>query len=90
VHQYQPLHGGPYLTKEEFSLNLYEAIKTVGGMHGLERQRTAAIHAGHGHQVQDLVTRRAALVKSWAHHRAILTHDELQQILTRYPWARDL
>jgi len=83
---YHPIADG--ITKEQFGVNLYEAIKCIGGIRGLDQQRAGAIHTGRS--LEDLAPKRAKLVKEWAHHRAILTHDELTQILARYPWVRDL
>lgn len=79
-----------YCTKEEFGLNLYEAIKTIGGILGLDQQRAACIHRERPEALPEMETRRATLVKDFEHHRAILTHDELTQIIARYPWVRDL
>lgn len=89
-HAYRPLGKGEYLTKEQFGLNLYEAIKTIGGILGLDQQRAACIHRERSDELPDLLARREKLVKDFVHHRAILTHDERQQILARYPWVRDL
>jgi hypothetical protein len=83
---YRPQPDG--ITKEEFGLNLYEAIKCIGGMLGLDQQRAGGIHYGRPYDA--LAPRRAKLVHDWTHHRAILTHDELTQILAHYPWVRDL
>ena len=87
---YHPLHEGEYLSKEEFGLNLYEAIQLIGGMLGLEQQRAAAIHAGHGYKIKGLLERHARLVKEWPTHLARLTYAERIQIIDRYPWVRDL
>ena len=80
-----------YLTKEEFGLHLYEAVKCIGGILGLDQQRAACIHRElPSEQLADVDARRAKLVTDWTHHRALLTHDELKQVVARYPWVRDL
>ena len=79
-----------YVTKEEFGLNLYDTIKTIGGLLGLEQQRAAAIHQNQGYKVQGLLDRRAVLVKEWTRFRAILPHEDVKAIIARYPWVRDL
>ena len=87
VQSYQPLHEGHYITKEQFGLNLYEAIKLIGGIIGLDTQRAQAIHKGEGYKVQDLLTRRKELQKTLAGQLPQLTDDEMDQILQRYPWV---
>jgi len=90
IHQHIPLQDSALLSKEEFGLDLYKAIETIGGILGLETQRTAAIHAGHGYKVQNLLQRRLQLIQEWEHHRAVLPYSEIQQIIAHYPWVRDL
>ena len=87
VQSYQPLHDGQYITKEQFGLNLYDAIKLIGGIQGLDQQRAQAIHKGEGYKIQDLLTRRKELQKTLAGRLPDLTDDEMDQILQRYPWV---
>jgi hypothetical protein len=75
------------ITKEEFGLNLYEVIKTIGGIMGLEQQRAAAIHYGKGYEIQNLLTRRSQLQKTLAGQLPTLTDQEMSQVLPRYPWV---
>ena len=39
THRYKPLHEGPYLTKEEFGLDLFEAIKAQAALRQAEKNR---------------------------------------------------
>lgn len=85
VHSYVPLQGGPYLTKEEFGLNLYDTIKTISGLMGIDAQRAGAIHRHHGYQLQRLNARRQDLQKTLATQLPVLTEHEMAQVLARYP-----
>jgi hypothetical protein len=87
THSYQPLHGGPYLTKEQLGLNLYETVKTIGGIMGIDSQRAAAIHKGEGFKLQKLNRRRLELQGFLANQLPQLSNDEMDQVLERYPWV---
>ena len=82
---YQPRPIG--INKEEFGVNLYETIKTIGGLLGLEQQRVAAIHYGHKEKLTDLATRRNALRAILAKQLPTLKHDEMDRVLATYPWV---
>lgn len=82
---YQPQPTG--ITKEEFGLNLYETIKTIGGILGIDQQRANAIHKGEGYRVQELMTRRKALQVTLAKQLPELTDSEMDQVLARYPFV---
>jgi hypothetical protein len=85
---YKPFINSPDgITKEEFGLNLYEVIKTIGGIMGLEQQRAAAIHYGKGHEIQNLLKRRTQLQKTLAVQLPTLNNDEMAQVLQKYPWV---
>lgn len=87
VQSYVPINEGQYMTKEEFGLNLYETIKTIGGIMGIDRQRAASIHKHEGFKVQGLNTRRHGLQQTLAKQLPLLTDDEMKQVLARYPWV---
>jgi hypothetical protein len=74
-------------TKEEFGLKLYETIKTIGGLLGVEQQRAAAIHYEHPEKMPDLMKRRKALQVTLAAQLQTLTNHELDQVLAKYPWV---
>lgn len=75
------------ITKEEFGLNLYETIKTIGGILGIDQQRANAIHKGEGFKVQELMPRRKALQVTLAKQLPVLNDAEMAQLLDRYPWV---
>lgn len=74
-------------TKEEFGVNLYETIVTIGGILGLDEQRALAINAHEGYKVQGLLKRRKALQLQLAQQLQQLTDTEMAQILLRYNWV---
>lgn len=73
-------------TKEDFGLNLYETIKTIGGILGIEQLRAAAIHYEHPEKMSDLMARRKKLQVTLAGQLPTLTNNEMDQVLARYPW----
>ena len=77
----------PYITKEEFGVNLYETIHTIGGILGIDQQRALAINAHEGYKVQGLLKRRKALQLQLAQQLQQLTDTEMAQILLRYNWV---
>ena len=77
----------PYITEEEFGVNLYETIKTVSGIKALDQHRANAIHRNEGFKVQELLTRRKALQLELVSQLKALTDDEMDQILARYPFV---
>lgn len=85
---YKPVPLG--ITKEEFGVNLYETIKIIGGMQGLQDQIAGAIHRGAGDKVQGLTDRRNALRKDLAGAMTTLTPSETMQILDTYPLVKHL
>jgi len=80
---YYPLPNGS--TKEAFGLNLYEVIKLIGGLMGIDTQRAVAIHKQRGYVLQELNARRLALQKSLAVLLPLLTDEEMRKLLDRYP-----
>ncbi len=86
---YQPLPEG--ISLEEFGPMLFETIKLIGGMSGLQAQIATAIHEGKGYKVQGFKERRESLkVTLLKQHLALLTPDERTQIFDRYPWVEVL
>ena len=75
------------ITKEEFGLNLYEVIKTIGGILGIDQQRANAIHRQEGHQVQALMVRRKALQVTLAQQLPTLNDSEMTRVLEKYPFV---
>ena len=75
------------MTKDEFGSNLFETIKTIGGILGIDQQRANAIHKHEGVKVQELMTRRKALQAELVNQLKALTNDEMDQLLARYPYV---
>lgn len=82
---YQSLPYG--CTKEEFGLNVYDTIMTIGGILGLDEQRSLAINQHQGYKVQGLLRRRTALQRQLAEQLPRLTGEEMAQILLLYSWV---
>jgi hypothetical protein len=77
-------HGG--ITKEEFGLNLYDTITTIGGIMGLDQQRAAAIHRNETRTSHALLARRRALQATLAQQLPTLNDHEMAKVLDKYPW----
>jgi hypothetical protein len=75
------------LTRDEFGRALYEAVFTIGGILGIEQQRAAAIHHGHGYKLQRLMARRAVLQQDLAQRLPMLNESEMARVLAIYPWV---
>lgn len=73
-------------TKEDFGVNLYETIKTIGGILGLEQQRAASIHYEHPEKIEDLMKRRKVLQVTLAEQLPKLKDHEMDDVLAKYPW----
>ena len=78
------------LGMSEITSEPFLAIRTVGALQTVERQRLFAIHHGQGYKLQEVMKRREQLVKDWAQHRGRLPLADLKEIVARYPWVRDL
>ena len=74
------------MTKEEFGLNLYETIKTIGGILGIDQQRAVAIHRDARATAQALFVRRRAVQVTLAQQLPALNDGEMAQVLGKYPW----
>jgi len=85
LHSYEPLHGGPYLSAEEFGVTLYETIKTISGMRAIQEHIGIAVNKQQGYKVQGLRKRKHELRERLATLLPQLTADETAQIVLRYP-----
>lgn len=86
----QPSLGPPkestqYCTKEEFGLNLYETIKTIGSLLAIDEHRAVAIHRGEPQT--DLLGQRRKLQGVLAQQLPVLTDNEMAQVLDKYPFV---
>lgn len=75
------------ITKEEFGIPLYESLRVIGGIIGIDEQRAVAIHKSQGAQLKTLVTRRRALQHELAGLLPTLPAKALDHVLARYPWV---
>lgn len=82
---YRQMNFGP--SREEFGLALFATIGMIGGLLGIEQQRAAAIHHGHGYKLKSLQERRDALRVMLAGQLPTLKNDEMDQILEKYPFV---
>ena len=80
---YQPVPLG--ITKEEFGLNLYEAIKLISALKTIREQLNYAVHKHQEKRQQELTARYKNVRQELASHLPTLTDHETQQILARYP-----
>ena len=80
---YRPQPMG--ITKEEFGVQLYNTIKTIGGLLGLQEQLQAAMKKGQSLRIKELKGRQINLRLVLADHLKTLTDDEMRQILEHYP-----
>lgn len=76
-----------HLTREEFGLNLFATVCTIGGIMGIDAQRAAAIHRNDHKKSDDLMKRRQALQVTLAAQLPTLTNHEVEQVLAKYPWV---
>ena len=71
------------MTKEEFGLDLFEAIKCIGGLLALQEQINGAVH--HGKNFEELVQRRDGLKARLIPLMQTLDPADVTEILRRYP-----
>jgi hypothetical protein len=79
--------GRVMITKEEFGLNLYDVIHTIGGIMALDEHIDYCHTHSQGWRIQGLSQRREVLQKQLAAQLPLLTDDEDQQIRARYPFV---
>ena len=77
----------PGITLEEFGVNLFTVIKTIGSFLAVEEHRAVAIHRGQASAIPALLMQRARLQRQLATHLQALTDQEMWEILAAYPWV---
>ena len=77
--------GEIYCTRDQFGVNLYEAVSAIGSILGLHDQIAGVIHREETDTLPDLKTRRETLRAALAQHVQALTKAELAQLLQRFP-----
>lgn len=80
-------HLDPGITRQQFGETLYETIKTIGGILGLEQQRAAAIHYGEGYKIARLLARRKLLQERLSELLPQIDEANMATILKLYPWV---
>lgn len=74
-----------HCTREEFGMDLFETVRTLGGILGIQDQIAGVIHRNEGHRLPDLKARRDALRVTLAQQLPALTDAEMGPLLARYP-----
>jgi hypothetical protein len=74
----------PFLTKEEFGLDLFETIKLIGGLLALEEQM-ARLAPSETRRRDALRTRQNALRTDLRQKMMSLSPSEVASIISRYP-----
>ena len=82
---YLPLPQG--ISLDEFGVDLFIAIKLIGGMSGLQEHVAHAIHAGKGYQVQACRDRRRSLDQELRLVMRKLSNTDREAIFDKYPWV---
>ena len=72
-----------YMTREEFGLDLFEAIKCIGGLLALQDQINGSVHQGK--PLDELVKRRETLKARLIPLMQTLKAEDVTEILKRYP-----
>jgi len=77
--------GEIYCTRDQFGVNLYEAVSAIGSILGLHDQIAGVIHREETDKLPDLKARRETLRVTLAQHVQALTKTEIAQLLQRFP-----
>lgn len=72
-----------YMTREEFGLDLFEAVKCIGGLLAIQDQVNASVHQNK--KLDELVTRRERLKQDLTALMVKLNDTDVAEILERYP-----
>lgn len=73
------------ISQEEFSVELFEAIKSVGGIQALDEQ--ICNYRQHAMKRADAQTRRSNLLTLLKEQRDQLTVPQTLELVSRYPWV---
>lgn len=75
--------GPEYITKEEFGVNLFEAVKTISGIHTIRQQLNEAVYR---EKPTTALAERYQEAKGYlANQLPTLTDGEIAHVLARYP-----
>jgi hypothetical protein len=75
------------MTKEEFGLDLFEAIKTIGGMLAIQQQYAGAVHRTDKAVMETLLSKRGELKTALDEQMGKLSDADAAEIVRRYPWV---
>lgn len=80
-------HG---ITKQEFGVDLYDAITTIGGILCVDTQMHAAEGKGEWHKMHEFTQRRHALCATLKNLMVALSSQEVMEVLDRYPTIQSM
>jgi len=73
-------------TKEEFGINLYDTVVTIGGILGIQDQIAGVIHREEGpRKLPDLKAKRDTLRAALAQQVTALSPADMNELLQRFP-----
>lgn len=72
-------------TKEEFGVNLYDTVVTIGGILGIQDQIAGVIHREEGKKLPDLKAKRDILRAALAQQVTALSPSDMGELLQRFP-----
>lgn len=72
-----------HMTREEYGLDLFEAVKCVGGLLAIQDQINASVHQGK--PLDELVKQREGLTAHLVPLMKKLPDQDVAEILERYP-----
>ena len=74
----------PFITREEFSLTLFEAIRCCGALMAIQDQCNAA--TWHRKDKAELLAKRETIKRELIGHMQQLDADDCGALVTRYPF----
>jgi hypothetical protein len=75
------------MTKDEFGLDLFEAVKTIGGILGVQQQYAGAVHKADQPAMAACLKRRDELNGQLRVQMDKLSDADAAEIARRYPWV---
>jgi len=78
------------MTKEDFGIDLFEAVKVIGGLLAVQDQHNAAVHKDDKGRQGELAATLEALKASLVPLMQRLDRRDVAEILARYPMVASL
>lgn len=75
------------MTQEEFGLDLFAAVKTVGGILAIQQQYAGAVHRSNRAAMETLLKKRDGLKVTLHAQMDALSDANAAEIVRRYPWV---